>query len=90
MKTQNRPTEPGFYWARWQMPWGDQTDPGPAKPPERWEVVEVFVNSLEGEDADRLMVLVAGTEQAQPLSEFIWCEGRIPAPGCGATPTGPT
>ena len=71
---------PGFYWAQWQKPWGGAIARSAAPDSYRWEVVEVFVNSLDDESPDHLMALLPGTEAPQPLASFVWGEGPLAAP----------
>ena len=71
---------PGFYWVKWQKPWGDEIDSAVAPTSRRWEVVEVFVNRLDEESPDHLMALLPGTEAPQPLASFLWGEGPLVAP----------
>lgn len=74
------PVVPGFYWAQWQKPWGDAMDNEVAQASCRWEVVEVFVNSLHDESPDQLMALLPGIEAPEPLANFSWGEGPLVAP----------
>lgn len=74
------PTGPGFYWAKWKI-----KDPGTAEeddPPfgKIWEVVDVFVNCINPEDDEHLMVAVTGVEKAQSLENFFWGPGPLHAP----------
>ncbi len=67
------PKEPGHYWARWRI-----KSPGTAEeddpPGGQWEVVQVFVNCVDPDDAEYLMVAVPGVERSQSIENFHWGE----------------
>ena len=66
------PTAPGFYWAKWKIASEGTRDGDQLTPNDRWEPVEVAVNSGSPEDQDRLRVDVPGVERSQSLSNFFW------------------
>lgn len=65
------PKAPGHYWARWRIKaagTADEDDP----PGGAWEVVQVFVNCIDPDDDEYLMVAVPGVERSQPIENFYW------------------
>lgn len=77
-----RPRGPGHYWARWRI-----KSPGTAEeddpPSGSWEVVQVFVNCIDEDDDEWLMVAVPGVERSQDVENFYWGQ-RVQEP-VGAT-----
>ncbi len=70
-----QPSNPGFYWARWQQ--ADQGDVMTAEyetflPCEQWVVVEVIENDADPASMDHLRVLVPGVADSQSLENFVW------------------
>lgn len=78
MPKRMKPTGPGHYWARWRI-----KDAGTAEeddPPQgNWEVVQVFVNCIDPDDEEYLMVAVPGVERSQSIDNFFWGE-LVPRP----------
>jgi hypothetical protein len=77
-----QPTKEGFYWAKWRIPAPGTADNGDgcAGADAVWEVVEVYDNSIIGDDPD-LRAFVTGVAQSQPIENFFWgdCQ-RLPPP----------
>lgn len=73
----DRPTKPGFYWARWHT-----KAPGTAdmleNPSGTLEVVDVFVNCVDPDDDEYLRVHVPGVGRGQPVENFTWI-AEVPA-----------
>lgn len=68
------PTAKGFYWAKWRLP--EHTHIKSMS--DTWEVVEVWENSLD--DAEHLLVHVAGVAESQALDAFVWGPGPLAGP----------
>lgn len=66
------PTRPGFYWAKWKIADEGTRDGDELTPNDRWEPVEVAVNSGSPDDPDYLRVDVPGVERSQSLGNFFW------------------
>jgi hypothetical protein len=67
------PSKEGFYWAKWRLAAPGTADKGEgcAGADAEWEAVEVFDNSIIGDDPD-LRVFVTGVAQSQPIENFFW------------------
>ena len=74
------PAKPGFYWAKWKIASEGTRDGDELTPSDDWEVVEVFVNCMEPEDPEYLMVNIPGVAQCQPIENFFWGPGPLKAP----------
>lgn len=70
------PTQPGHYWAQWRIA-GDDTPEELLPPAGTWEVVEVWENSTDVDDPERLLVFVGGVVQGQALENFFWDVRRL-------------
>ena len=66
------PTKPGFYWAKWKIADEGTRDGDDLTPNDRWEPVEVAINSGSPDDPDYLRVDVPGVERSQSLGNFFW------------------
>lgn len=69
----------GFYWAKWKIA-AEGTREGNELTTSNWEVMQVFVNCVDKDDDEYLMVSVPGVEQAQSLDSFYWGYGPLTAP----------
>ena len=70
----------GFYWAKWKIAAEGTREGDELTPSRNWEVMQVFVNCVDKDDDEYLMVSVPGVEQAQALDSFYWGYGPLPAP----------
>lgn len=71
------PDHEGFFWARWlkAVPGTDDNGDGcPGPELADWEVVNVFENGGDPDNADFYMVAVAGVAKGQSLDCFEWGE----------------
>jgi hypothetical protein len=78
------PTKEGFYWAKWRLAVAGTADRGEGcmGADAEWETVEVYDNSVLGDDGPELRVFVTGVAQSQPLENFFWGDlHRISPPG---------
>jgi hypothetical protein len=75
-----RPSQAGFYWAKWLYADGDTADGNDLTPCTEWEVVCVFENSISEGDTDFLRVLVTGVETSQSITSFEWIAGPLEPP----------
>ena len=74
-----QPKTPGFYWAKWKICAPGTADEEDFKPLNKWEVVEVFENTIDETSSEHLLVAVTGVEKSQPLENFYWsCTTLIP------------
>jgi hypothetical protein len=67
------PKQPGLYWAKRRFVENDNGST--VIPPDEWEIVCVYENSVDGED--RYRVLMIGVEEARPTSCFEWGLGPL-------------
>ena len=74
------PIQAGYYWAKWRIAADNTREGDELTPSDKWEVVEVFVNCLDQEDDEYLMVSVPGVAQAQALDSFFWGRGPLAPP----------
>ena len=76
------PAVEGFYWAKWRI--ADDSDMRSEYetylPCNRWEVVDVFENSLNRDDAGHLRVHIPGVSHSQSLENFYWGDGPLEPP----------
>ncbi len=67
------PDEQGFYWAKWRIKdAGTEDENEPCS--DAWEVVNVFENCQDKNDAEYLRVFVCGVGRSQSLENFYWGE----------------
>jgi hypothetical protein len=74
--TTNKPTKPGFYWARWLTPVPNTFEAGEWSFPMEWAVVEVWENFIgepcEADAAEKWGVSVPGVREMQWVENFEW------------------
>jgi hypothetical protein len=83
-KIMNRPTQPGYYWAKMtSLAEGAAEDN--LDPSGNWEVVEVWENFIgptcEADEDEKFGVSVPGMRETQWLENFQWGQGPLVNPG---------
>lgn len=71
------PSKAGFYWAKWRIANEGTREADELTPSDKWEVVDVFENSIDPSDDEYLMVHVPGVTAPQNLENFYWGDGPI-------------
>jgi len=74
------PRNPGFYWAKWRIADEGTRDGDEATPSDKWEVVEVFMNSTEPTDDEYMRVSIPGVDRSQHITNFVWGPGPLKPP----------
>jgi hypothetical protein len=59
------PTRAGFYWAKWLITDRETVEGSTLTPSHDWDVVYVYENGFDKNEADFLRVLVGGVESSQ-------------------------
>lgn len=71
MNKPNKPTRPGWWWAKWTSKAPGTADPDDA-PSGHPEIVEVIENCIDETDPEHLGVFVGGVGKMQWLENFEW------------------
>lgn len=70
------PAKHGFYWAQWRIADEGTQDDGELPAIGTWEVVDVFVNDIDG----NMRVHVSGVSKSQSIENFFWGPGPLEPP----------
>ena len=66
------PTQPGWYWAKWKIASPGTHEGEHLAPSDKWEVVEVWSNTLDPQADEPLGVSVSGVRETQWPDQFYW------------------